>query len=1463
MWQRAVVAATALVLATTVKDAHALEDVKPAPVDCVLSDWIFTQCNDYGMRMRERKVLVEPSGGGKPCPNEPTRQMVKCPPVNCAVCKWTEFGACDANGVKTRTRSITRPPLWGGRPCPPLVERVPCRRVDCQVCAWSDWVCDPYSGMQTRTRHVTVQPRDGGVACPHLKEEKPCDPVDCKVGDYGEWTDCDEHGHKTRTRKILQEPQYGGESCPSLVEEGSCKPEDCKTTEFTMSQDCTLDPTDGLYYKTFTRSITSPARYKGEPCGELTKRELCPRVNCEVSDYCAWSDCAEPDGRKVRTRTILQHPMYGGSECPPLEEEAFCDKVPCKMSEWTLDKDCTLDDSDNKYYKHFMRVITEHPQFGGTACEDTTKKEPCHAIDCAVGDYGEWTDCDEHGHKTRTRKILQEPHECDEVSKRKNRTRVIEVEPKYNGAPCGDLTEYRDSARIVTIHMLQEFFSNDGDTAEDALLLQADANEQGDRDGYCGKGVSRREMLSWASSVAATVAAAADVRGRGRVVALALPAYSLHETACLLAIVAQNDWVFVPVDVSLPLERQHAVLRHAAVDCVLSWRQSALVASSSGASTCVSLPALLGVRDLVCLAWSPATAAATPHWLFTRWENRQTPLYVLFTSGSTAQPKGVIGTREGTLSRLRWMWDQFPFASDDRVVRATRLSFVDAVAEILGAVLQGVPLVHVPADGTDPTLHSVVLHDPSRFLSVCSRCRVTRVTIVPSVLRVLLPAVSQGALAWRLIIVSGEPLTLDVAERALRATSATLLNLYGSTEVSGDASWFAVTSDALTSAATRARWRRLGVPIGAWPPRPVGVDTALSLVDDEMYVAGAIVAPRGYLVDGRCMPDLHGLERWRTDAFAGDRRVWFRTGDRCMVDGDELFYCGRADRRVKIRAHRVQLEDVERELLAAVRDTSDELARDATVLATTTTREDAQEENVDGGHESVLVVFLVVAQWPPSLAAEGGDGEWRRLPRTLWAAIVSRLVETVGAPYVPYDACVLHERALPRLPSGKADVRSLQAQWRRRRTSATRAEDEPGVDPHRRWVVDTLGLADEWDAIAMRSWLEVGGDSLQAAALSWRLQQHNGRRLPPEDVLSCSLRELLLLFSHASPKATRKRTRPPSPLESPAPPTRGRRPRGALSSTRVLSWTARANASLPVRSSPSSAAAARPSLRLRSLWRVDLRKCVDASPLVLVTASSAEPQVVVGSHAGDVVSVSLRSGIERWRRVLDDRVEASAVASRRFGLVLVGTHSGGIFALDAASGAQRWCFRARDAIKAAALVLDAADLVVVGAYDHTLYGLALSGGGERWRIALPGSVFSTPAVTASGLLVVATTTGHVLGLALRPDAPPQTRWSTPLPAPVFSSLVAVADLVLVGCVDGVLYALEAVDGTVRWKVSTRGAVVSTPSVVPTGDGDGPAVVLSSHDGALYRVAAGDGALCWTCATGDAPLFASPFVALDG
>ncbi|MFN3432639.1 MAG: amino acid adenylation domain-containing protein, partial [Candidatus Sericytochromatia bacterium] len=262
--------------------------------------------------------------------------------------------------------------------------------------------------------------------------------------------------------------------------------------------------------------------------------------------------------------------------------------------------------------------------------------------------------------------------------------------------------------------------------------------------------------------------------------------------------------------------------------------------------------------------------------------------YVLYTSGSTGRPKGVMATHRAAVNRFAWMWEAFPFAPGEVACLKTTLSFVDAVWEVFGPLLRGVPGVIVPED---------VVRDPARFVATLAEAGVTRLVLVPSLLRLLLtecPDLAARLPRLGLWVVSGEALSPDLAQAFHAALPGrTLLNLYGSSEVAADATYQVVPPGAERVAIGRPIANtQVHVLDANLRPVPVGVA-------GELCVGGAGLA-RGYWQ----APELTS-ERFVASPFGPGRL--YRTGDRArwLADGT-LEYLGRLDRQLKLRGQRIE-----------------------------------------------------------------------------------------------------------------------------------------------------------------------------------------------------------------------------------------------------------------------------------------------------------------------------------------------------------------------------------------------------------------------------------------------------------------------------------------------------------------------------------------------------------------------------
>jgi amino acid adenylation domain-containing protein len=270
--------------------------------------------------------------------------------------------------------------------------------------------------------------------------------------------------------------------------------------------------------------------------------------------------------------------------------------------------------------------------------------------------------------------------------------------------------------------------------------------------------------------------------------------------------------------------------------------------------------------------------------------------YVIYTSGSTGTPKGVTGLHLGAINRFNWMWKTYPFDPQEICCQKTTLSFVDSIWEIFGPLLQGIQTIIIPNE---------VLKDPSQLVQTLATHRVTRIVLVPSLLRVLLDSFDdlQKRLAdLKIWVSSGEEISVELAQRFRQVMpEAKLINLYGSSEVSADVSCYEVAG---------GRQYRC-IPIG----RPID-NTSIYILDShlqpvpigvpgELYIGGVGLA-RGYLNQ----PDWTA-ERFIPSPF-GQEEVLFKTGDlgRYLPDGN-IDYLGRRDHQVKVRGFRIELAEIE------------------------------------------------------------------------------------------------------------------------------------------------------------------------------------------------------------------------------------------------------------------------------------------------------------------------------------------------------------------------------------------------------------------------------------------------------------------------------------------------------------------------------------------------------------------------
>jgi amino acid adenylation domain-containing protein len=454
--------------------------------------------------------------------------------------------------------------------------------------------------------------------------------------------------------------------------------------------------------------------------------------------------------------------------------------------------------------------------------------------------------------------------------------------------------------------------------------------------------------------------------------------HATRSPEAVLAILAtlKAQGAFLILDVSHPPDRLAFIARDAGAAVVLAGPGACNIERIG--LPCIAIDGCAPCGDLGRLATLPTPADSSA--------------YVVYTSGSTGQPKGVTATHRGSLNRFRWMWREFPFGSDELCCQRTPLSFVDSVWEILGPLLGG---------ATSVIVSDAEAKDPEGFLRILAYHQTTRIVLVPTLLRALLAEWPRTPLpaSLRFWVVSGEPLPGDMCARFIEATEgdALFLNLYGSSEVSADVTAFVV---------NRPVERNIA-PIGA----PID-QTSVAVMDAELrampngaggrlFVSGPNLA-RGYvgapeLTAAKFLPNPTPI---REQAGFADLRM-YRTGDkaRFLSDGS-LEYLGREDRQLKVLGCRLEPGEIEAALVRVPG-----VARAAVTLI---------------GPEPTaprLVAYLVLAaQIEPRLAPLPAPPE---LTHRIRQALLAKLPDFM----VPSTYALISE--LPLTSSGKVDRRRL------------------------------------------------------------------------------------------------------------------------------------------------------------------------------------------------------------------------------------------------------------------------------------------------------------------------------------------------------------------------------------------------------------------------------------------------------
>ena len=501
---------------------------------------------------------------------------------------------------------------------------------------------------------------------------------------------------------------------------------------------------------------------------------------------------------------------------------------------------------------------------------------------------------------------------------------------------------------------------------------------------------------------------------------------------------------YVPLDIDYPIEQLRFIVADADLSVVLTG-QTLLESLPDSRARVIAVDALAASTD------GPGDLPPP------RQSGRDHLAYVIYTSGSTGKPKGVMVTHRNLVHATAARIDHYPGAVG-RFLLLSSFAFDSSVAGIFWSLCTGGALV-LPARRLE--------QDMARLAALMSERRVTHLLCLPALYGLIL-AHGRGAHlgALKLAIVAGEACPATVAAQHLtRLPQTPLYNEYGPTEGTVWSTVHRVRSDDLHGP----------VPIG----RPIA-NTGVYLLDQhrhavpvgicgELYLAGPGLA-RGY----RNSPELTAQHFVSLCVDHQPVRRLYRTGDlACYRDDGRLLFLGRVDAQVKVRGYRIELGGIEATLVGhpAVRE------------AAVTLR-----DSPGGVQRKRLAAYLVCG------AAAGHAALSRSREDEIRAYLRQRLPDYMLPDYLIAVA------ALPRLPNGKIDYRSLpepvvevQYGGSAYRAPSTGAERTLAAIWAELLGLERVGVDDNF--------FEVGGDSIISIQVISRARQA-GLNIEPKHMAS-------------------------------------------------------------------------------------------------------------------------------------------------------------------------------------------------------------------------------------------------------------------------------------------------------------------------------------------------------------------------
>lgn len=357
--------------------------------------------------------------------------------------------------------------------------------------------------------------------------------------------------------------------------------------------------------------------------------------------------------------------------------------------------------------------------------------------------------------------------------------------------------------------------------------------------------------------------------------------YGHKEALFPVAMIAcmQANIPYIPIDKIYPIER---------VKKIVDSTGSQIIINCSNQTIDISVPVCINHQLHI-------ETNQTPNYIHSIYGNTADPLrYIMFTSGSTGEPKGVLIAKSSLLTFVEWAAQDFRFTAHDVFMNQAPFTFDVSLCDVLNAFMRGATLVLTAND---------IVKNQNLFLQRIKQYQCSVWTSTPSFAFLFLRHLNFNSAYLshlKSFLFMGEPLpnrTGVLLKKAFEEIS--ILNAYGPTEATIVTTLLEITDDILQKYPL--------IPIG----KPMPTSQLLIEKINENDTEGEIIIVGNHVADGYFKDEQLSSKKF----VAYNNTKGFKTGDLGYYQDDLLFCIGRNDDQVKMNGFRIELNEISTQIL--------------------------------------------------------------------------------------------------------------------------------------------------------------------------------------------------------------------------------------------------------------------------------------------------------------------------------------------------------------------------------------------------------------------------------------------------------------------------------------------------------------------------------------------------------------------